>query len=344
MRAFRPIAPFLCLALVISCAREAPAPVIDVITGRTMGTTYQVSVHPGSMDVEKAREEIDSLLVALNQSVSTYLDSSLISKINDATDTTIWHPIDPRFLSIFEASESIYEATEGAFNPAVGPLVEAWGFGPDPAQSLSDRQVDSLRRLIDFRSFIVDREALTLRKRVAGARLDFSAIAKGYGVDLVGVYLESQGLDNYFVEIGGEVRSRGVHPAGRPWRLGIDRPDEQAILDERPLQAIFPIADHAIATSGNYRNFYEKDGEKYVHTINPETGYPEISSLLSVSVIAPTCTEADGYATALMVMGLERAKAFVAEKDELEAYFISGNEQGEFVETLSEGFPEKLDL
>jgi len=327
-----------------SCAQQQPTPPISQLTGRTMGTTYQVSIPFEVLDLPAAKQEIDQLLFDLNQSVSTYIDTSLISTINASLDTSALHPLDDTFLAIYKASEQIYHATAGIFNPAIGPLVEAYGFGSEEPQDVSSMQVDSLLALVNFESFVVNEEQKSLRKTTPGARLDFSAIAKGYGVDVVGTYLETNGVTNYFVEIGGEVRTRGQHPENRPWKLGIDVPDEDTAPSERPLQAIIPMGDNASATSGNYRNFYVRDGKKYVHTINPDTGLPEISTLLSVTVLADDCATADAYATAFMVMGLDKAQALVNQQDELEAYFISAGEKGEFVEIFTDGFPEKLEM
>ena len=309
-----------------------------------MGTTYQVSIPFEALNTVNAKADIDTLLVALNASVSTYIETSLISTINASTDTSTVHLLDDTFLSIYQASQLIFEATNGTFNPAIGPLVEAYGFGSADPQDISSTQVDSLLTLVQFESFIVDSEQKTLKKTIPGARLDFSAIAKGYGVDVVGQYLEDQGITSYFVEIGGEVRTRGQHPDNRPWKLGIDVPDENPAPNERPLQAIIPMGDDASATSGNYRNFYVKDGKKYVHTINPTTGQPEISSLLSVTVLTSECATADAYATAFMVLGLEKSLMTVNQNPNLEAYFISAGENGEFIETFSDGFPEKIEV
>lgn len=328
--------------ILISCSQQQ-SPAVSHLTGRTMGTSYQVSIPFEALDTATAQTEIDELLVALNQSVSTYIESSLISTINSSPDTSTVHILDDMFVAIYKASASIFEATNGAFNPAIGPLVQAYGFGSEEPQDLSAPVIDSLLALVNFESFSLNEELNTLKKTVPGTRLDFSAIAKGYGVDLVGEYLESNGVNNYFVEIGGEVRTRGLHPENRPWKLGIDVPDENPAPNARPLQAIIPMENDASATSGNYRNFYVKDGKKYVHTINPITGQPEISNLLSVTVLANDCATADAYATAFMVMGLDKAKAFADQSPELEAYFITIGEEGEFVETVTEGFPEKLE-
>ena len=203
-----------------------------------MGTTYQVSFVATDIDPASAKKEIDSLLVALNESVSTYIPTSLISTINASTDTSVVHSVDDFFVENFQEAVAIYKATGGAFNPAVGPLVEAYGFGSAEPQTLADEQVASLKALVDFESFSFDPENQTIKKGIPGSQIDFSALAKGYGVDLVGEYLQQQGVTNYFVEIGGEVRTRGLHPEDRPWRLGIDRPEENPAPDQRPLQAI----------------------------------------------------------------------------------------------------------
>lgn len=307
-----------------------------------MGTTYQVTIPNGELDLS-AQNSIDSLLVAINESMSTYIAHSLISRINDAAGTTERFELDTHFVTVFKKAREVYQQTDHAFNPALGPLIKAWGFDAELPRALSEAEVDSLMQMVDFDAFNLDPETGHLTKKRPGIALNFSAIAKGYGVDAVAEWLSSRGVSNYYVEIGGEVRTNGQNPAGRPWRIGIDRP-EATDGPSRTLQAIIPLGQHAMATSGNYRNFYLRDGVKYVHTINPATGYPEISTLLSATVLAPDCMTADAYATAFMVMGLERAKQFVEETAGLEAYFISSDEQGKYLEYFSPGFPEKLDI
>jgi len=309
--------------------------------GQTMGTTYHVSYgEPDSVaSPESIQVAIDSALVALNASVSTYIDSSIISVINASSDTTVWHPVDIHFSTIFVASKRIYTDTKGAFNPAIGPLVRAWGFGPVDTSSIPDSAaVDSLLALVDFESFELDSTLAFVRKSNPGANLDFSAIAKGYGVDVVAELLAAHGISDYFVEIGGEVRTQGQHPAGRPWKVGIEKPAVDA-MSEQETQEIVPMINRSMATSGNYRNYHEVEGRRYAHIIDPTTGYSRSSSLLSVSVIADNCMTADAYATAFMVMGEEGARAFVASRPGLEAFFILGTESGEFAETRSTGFP-----
>ncbi len=304
-----------------------------------MGTTYRVTfgVRPGGIVLSQA--DLEYALFDINQSLSTYLETSLISEINSSRDTSLAHRIDQHFLTVFEAAKEVYEATQGAFNPAVGPLVRAWGFGADEPRNPDSAQVAMLLTQSDFAAFHIDySERPVLHKRMAEAELDFSAIAKGYAVDEIGLLLESTGAVNYLVEIGGEVRARGRHPEDRTWRIGIEKPLEA----RRELQVVVELNDVSLASSGNYRNYYLRNGQKFVHIINPVTGYPEINSLLSVSVLAPDCMTADAYATAFMVMGLERALDFVELHGGPAAYFISGGEESAFETTASAGFSEIL--
>jgi len=331
----------LLLCLLVGCAEPTEHGGSEVLRfgGSTMGTSYQVIYGASSRaTVESDKASVEELLIEVNQSLSTYIESSLISRINSSTDTALWHPVDEHFATVFTRSEDIFEDTGGAFNPAVGPLVTAFGFGPDLMENVpSDSVIDSLLGLVDFESFLLIESNKALQKRNPGANLDFSAIAKGYGVDVISKFFEARGIKDYFIEIGGEVRTSGTHPEGRPWRVGIERPTENR-LAEQVTQAVVVLGDNAMATSGNYRNFYVRDGQKYVHTIDPATGYPKISSLLSASVVAQDCMTADAYATSFMVMGLDRAMALVESDSDLEAFFIVAGEDGEFVEHQSSGF------
>lgn len=303
---------------------QAPTPGPVTFQGQTMGTTYTVTYAAGP-DAESLQPDVDALLVDVNQSLSTYIDTALISRINAATDTSARHPVDAHFKAVFLSAKTIHADTDGAFNPALGPLIEAWGFGTQAASVLDSATVDSLRALSDFAAFVLIGD--TLQKRVPNARLDFSAIAKGYGVDEVGRLLETRGVQAYFVEIGGEVRTRGRHPEDRPWQVAIERPTP----DARAIQTVLALEDAGLATSGNYRNFYERDGVKYVHTINPYTGYARAGTLLSASVIAADCMTADAYATAFMVMGFEATRAFLEGRTDLEVYLIGGDPGGEYM-------------
>ena len=316
------------------CSTPSPSPLH--INGYTMGTTYQVTISGTSMDIAAVQTSIDSLLEMINLSMSTYIDSSLISRINASQDTSTRFTLDRHFIEVFEHSQAVHEATNGAFNPAVAPLIDAWGFGNEDPQELSDNEVAELLDQVDFSAFEILPGGL-LRKTNLKSQLNFSAIAKGYGVDALGLWLETQGIHNYFVEIGGDVRTRGQNPEGLAWRIGIDKP-EPAPVEQRTLQVVVQLGDVGMATSGNYRNYYERDGKKYVHTINPDTGYPEISNLLSVSVIAEDCMTADAFATAFMVLGVDQARDIVEKDPSLEALFIVADSSGEMVEIETTGW------
>ncbi|MEM8484125.1 MAG: FAD:protein FMN transferase [Bacteroidota bacterium] len=337
----------LSLVLFTGCTNDTPALPVDSLiqySGQTMGTTYNITA-VASHDVTTAPKKLklltDGWLIKVNESLSTYIDTSIISRINASSDTSVWHPVDVHFVTVFERAKAIHTSTAGAFNPALGPLITAWGFGADAPSTLTQQEVDALLRLTDFDAFIL--KDSTLKKLNPGAQVDFSAIAKGYGVDVVAALLERHNIKSYFVEIGGEVRTKGQHPENRPWRAGIDKPSfEQS--EVRELQAAITLGNQALATSGNYRNFYVRDGQKYVHTINPETGYPEESDLLSVSVIGPDCMTADAYATAFMVMGKDKAHQMAEAQADIEAYFITADGKGGFEEATTAGFPEAQSL
>ncbi len=304
-----------------------------------MGTTYMVTY--AGQEASSLHQATDSLLQVINASLSTYIEASLISQFNALQDIGSPFTLDDHFEYVYDHAVEISRATGGAFNPAIAPLINAWGFGADRRQDPANINVDSLLAISRYDNFSKNADG-QLSKSVAGAQLNFNAIAKGYGVDAVGELLEDAGIQDYFVEIGGEVRVRGLHPEGRTWRVGIDVPNDEPGL-ERAIQVAIELQDASMATSGNYRNFYVEHGKKYVHTINPETGHPETSSLLSASVIAKDCMTADAYATAFMVMGVEKALALAESTEGLEAYFISaGGEQGEFSESRTSGFPAPL--
>jgi FAD:protein FMN transferase len=326
--------PFIILA---SCA---PADQITELRGKTMGTTYQVVYAPTGGATQQEAKAVEQLLAEINQSMSTYSETSVISLINRSADTEAWHSIDTHFERVFRRSREIYEDTGGAFNPAVGPLVNAWGFGPDGPQELpGEATIQALLKVVSLEGFHFRDSPAALRKQTAGAQLDFNAIAPGYAVDAIGLLLEQWGTKNYFVEIGGEVRARGQHPEGRGWRVGIEKPVESP-GESRELQNALVLNDAGLATSGNYRNFRVQDGKSVAHILNPRTGYPALSPLLSVSVVADDAMTADAYATAFMVMGLDEALRFVEARERLEAYFIAKDAAGNIIEKRSSGFPQ----
>lgn len=296
--------------------------------GQTMGTSYTIKYL--QEERKDYQSEIDSILKVFNQSLSTYIPTSEISRFNEGTILKFELPF---FYPVLKRSYEIYKQTDGAFDPTVGPLVNAWGFGPDSTQMPVKSVVDSLLQFVNFDSVYFD--TISVCKLKAGIKLDFSAIAKGYGADVVADFLKRKGINDMMVEIGGEMVCQGRNQQGNIWRIGIDRPGETE--KGTPLQAIVQLDNMALATSGNYMNFYEKDGQRFSHTIDPKTGYPVVHSLLSASVFAQDCMTADAYATAFMVMGVEKAKALLERNEELDAYLIYSNDAGEVVTYATEG-------
>ena len=287
-------------------------PLVSNINGVTMGTIgYNVKVVGGSVDV---KPQIDSLLEAFNQSLSTYIQDSEISKFNKNSE--VENP-SRLFQHVLSESHWIYEQTHGAFDPTVGPLVKAWGFGPDKQIIEPDSAaIDSMLLLIGYEKLEFSKSQV---KKEAKVTLDFSAIAKGQAVDEIGQFLEGRGITNYMVEIGGEVRCRGLNQNDTTWMIGIQDP-RIAKVDTKA--AVVAVDNRSVATSGNYRNYYEKDGKIRAHIVDPITGYTAKHDLLSVTVLHANCMTADAYATAFMVMGLEKSIAHVEGDPELEALFV----------------------
>lgn len=295
--------------------------------GETMGTYYSIIyIDPKREDLQAT---IEGIFDAFDFSVSTYNPKSIISHFNQNKEQQKTE-IDPNFAAVFQRSKEIYALTDGYFDPTVMPLVNYWGFGVNKDKpDLDSSKVNALKALVDFPSLeVVNEEGLyQLTRSKNGVELDFSAIAKGYGVDLIGQFLADKGLTDYFVEIGGEVVTKGKNPRGEWWTVGINKPVENAVENE--IEEIVQLKNQAIATSGNYLQFYEKDGQKFVHTISPKTGYTVPSNLLSITVFAQDCMTADAIATACMVMGYEKAKQFIEGQEELEALLIYSTETGE---------------
>lgn len=296
---------------------------VKTLQGNALGTTYSIKYF--SEDEEVTPVEIDSLLKVINTSMSTYIQSSDISKINSGDPSIV---VDDHFKHVFEVSKTIYKATDGYFDPSVGILVNAYGFGPGGyAENVSEHDIDSLYQYIGFdKTQITDENKV--RSKASNIFLDFNAIAKGYTVDVFGDYLKSKGSDNYLVEIGGEVRVLGQNlDNDSAWKVGIEMPLEDGT---RELKYGVNIYDEAIATSGNYRKFRvdQETGIKYVHTINPKTGRSQKTDVLSASVTAETCAEADAYATAFMAMGFENSLNFLKSQDRLKVVLIYSDSKG----------------
>ena len=326
---------FLFLFLVLFSCKEKKT-VIANFTGYTQGTTYSI-VYDNNKNIkpEDLKLKVEKIFHDFDMSLSLYKDSSIISRINRNEEVVP----DYFFTEVFAKSAKISEMTDGAFDITVGPLVKAWGFGPDDHKNFSEAKRDSLLKLVgmDKVSLINGR----LIKSDPGICLDVNAIAQGYSVDVICRFFDSLGILNYLVEIGGEVRAKGTKE-GAYWRIGIDKPVDNNMSPGETLQAIIRISDKALATSGNYRKFYVENGVKYSHTIDPKTGYPAMNKLLSATIIADECSTADGIATACMVMGKDWAIDFINRNRQFSAYLVFSDDEGNYKTWISEGLREYI--
>lgn len=286
------------LLMLVSCAQKEYRQNSNFVFGTIYNITYQSD--------KDLQQEIEAELMKVDGEFSMFNPQSTVARINSG-DSTVERS--EMFNEIYQLAQTVSRETDGAFDITVAPLVNAWGFGFKHEQLPTPEQVDSLLRLRN--------------------QMDFSAIAKGYGCDVVARLLESHGIHNYMVEIGGEVVVSGVNAKGDDWHIGITKPTDDSLTVEGEMQTVLRITDRAMATSGNYRNFYYQGGRKYAHTIDPRTGYPVQHSLLSATVLAENCATADAYATSFMVLGVEGAKAVLARHPELMAYLIYTDEKGQ---------------
>ena len=305
------------ISLFFSCN----SPKLKTLQGNAIGTTYTIKYLSGKAISFEVK--IDSLIKAVNKSTSTYISTSNISKINRGDTTVV---VDAIFEEVFQKSAKIYKETQGVFDPTIGVLVNAWGFGPEKSiQNLDSLTVKSLLKFVGFNK--VQLKNKKVYKQHPKIYFDFNAIGKGYLVDIIGRLFEEKNITNYMVEIGGEIRARGVNNKNSPWKIAVENPNTDYT---RSFAKIIELDNESIATSGNYRKYrITNSGKKYVHTINTKTGYATESNLLSASVISKTdCADVDGYATAFMAMGLEKTKLFLQEHPELKAFLIYANDKG----------------
>ena len=305
--------------------------------GEIMGTTYSVVVPETGL--ENLGDSIQQFLELLNNQVSTYVGDSEISQLNRSDSCQEFDKnVSRYFLDVFKASKIIYDRTQGYFDPTIGPLVDYWGFGVQKRkiEEIDKKLVEEKKALVNFSDIdIFDLETTKICKKL-GQQLNFNAIAKGYAVDKLVEYLIAQNLAYALVEIGGETRAYDLKSNGEPWTIGINRPEPGASV--RDVIEYLSLTDVSIATSGDYRIFYESDGRKFVHIINPFTGYPEESPLVSVTVIHKECMIADGYATGLMVAGLEEGMRIANSVKDIEAYFIYFGNDGNYHFESTDGF------
>lgn len=296
------------------------------------GTTFTVSYQCDS----DMNQSIKAELMKVDASLSPFNKASIITAINNNEDVTP----DKMFMDVFQLAMDVSRETNGAFDITVAPLVNAWGFGFKSGEKPTARQVDSLRQIIGYQKVsLVDGKIRKLDPRMM---LDCSAIAKGYGTDVVANFLRSRGVKNFMVEIGGEIVTCGVNPSRVPWKVGVIKPTDDSLNVSHEVQTVLNVTDIAMATSGNYRRFYYKDGKKFAHTIDPATGYPVQHNILSATVLAKTCATADAYATSFMVLGLDGARKVLERHPELMAYFIYDDGQGNNAVWFSPSLKDKI--
>ncbi len=327
---------FIVIILLVSCAKETEQ--AKRFSGEALGTTYSVQFFSeNDLNFEKA---MDSIIDEINTSMSTYTTKSDISRINRG-DSTV--KVDEHFRKVFKASEKIFKESNGFFDPTVGVLVNAYGFGPEKRlKEIDSVTLDSLNALVGFDKLTLNADN-TIGKENPLIYLDFNAIAKGYAIDVIAEYLEKNEVENYLIELGGELRARGNNLTNSSeWIVGIDDPLQME--GNRSLYAKLKLENTAMATSGNYRKYRvdSLSGERYVHTVNPLTGKAEKSNLLSTSVLAENCMLADGYATAFMALGLERSKEMLNHLNGVEVYMIYSAENGDVEVFSSQGFEKQL--
>lgn len=321
---YRYVTVILCSLLLLACQ-----PVKDpqwALQGNTMGTTYHIKlVVPEQSELTEAQlqKKIDQLLIDVNHAMSTYQPDSELSRFNQLTDHQVV-TLSQATRTVIEESIRLYHMTDGALDITVGPLVNLWGFGPKarPHTIPSDEVIEQTRLQTGVQHIQLSDEGIS--KAIPDLYIDLSSIAKGYGVDAVADLLEKQGVRDYLVEIGGEMRLSGHKADGSDWRVAIEKPESM----DRAVQQIISIGDNGIATSGDYRNYYEENGVRYSHTIDPQTGKPIQHKLVSVTVVTPSCMTADGLATAINVMGFEKGKAFALEHNL--AVLLINRQDGQF--------------
>lgn len=298
-------------------------------SGYTQGTTWQVKFQ-GSESI--TQKDIENILYEVDTNFSIYNKNSLISKINN----NLPHLTGYHFDTLFLLSSYVTKQTNGYFDITVGPLVKYWGFGPPGSGSRDSSGVDSLLRICGMDK--VKLEGSRIVKSHPAVYIDMNAIAQGYSVDMVADFLEAKNIENYLVEIGGEVRAKGINAKGKPWQVGIDVPVTGSNESNRELQEVVSVSGFSLATSGSYRKFIMKDGLMFSHTIDPHTGYPSHHNLLSVTITAGSCAESDAVATAVMAMGMENGKEFLHKNPLYQAYFIYSDSAGNYAVWMTEGF------
>ncbi len=324
--------PLCFLIILFAGCDQTSQPKLVENSGYAQGSTYQIKYLTSKN--QNFAEEIEVIFQEIDQSMSTYVPTSLISGVNKSG---VWVEVDDRFLEVLNRSIEIAEETSGDFDPTVGSLVAIWGFGFEEVRRDVDTEIiEEVKSKTGYASIQINGNKVMIPE---GFSLDFNALAQGYTVDVIAEYLENSGIQNYMVEVGGEVRTLGVNEKGNIWTIGVDKPQNEIDREDR-FQFILELKDAGLATSGNYRKYWvdEKTGNKYSHTINPHSGTPALNRLLSASIITNNTMDADAYATVCMVKGLEDCKAFLESKDELEGYLVYTNDTGAWEVYTTPGF------
>jgi thiamine biosynthesis lipoprotein len=315
----------MCLSLT-ACDIGKESREVTPLTGSVMGTQYLIKVIdlPEDLTLVRLDEDVNRLLQGVDAKMSTYRDDSELSRFN-AAKTTEWVPVSDELIDVVDHARQVSELTDGAFDITVGPLVNLWGFGPDqrPDRVPTDKQIATAKTRLGYQQVHTRRQPPALKKDRDDIYLDLSALAKGYAVDQVADYLEKLGITDYMVEVGGELRLKGRNENGTPWRIAVERPTP----GDRDVYSIMELEDMGVATSGDYRNYFEQDGKRYSHTIDPRTGRPIDHTLASITVIADTSMHADALATALMVVGPDEGDR-LAKQHGIAAYFIVKSSEG----------------
>lgn len=326
-----PFLLFLIIGTVVIVRQQRSTP-YQHDEGQVFGTFYHITYQNDS----SLNNEILAELAKVDDALSMFNKKSIISRINNGEDVET----NEMFDTVFNLAESIADNTDGAFDITVAPLVNAWGFGFKTGNPPTKATIDSLRSVVGYKK--VKLKNKHIHKTDPRVMLDCSAIAKGYGCDVVAALLRRHGIDNYLVEIGGEVVAQGISEKRLPWKIGVTKPTDDSLAVDKELQTVLNVKNMAMATSGNYRNFYYKNGKKYAHTIDPKTGYPVQHNILSATVLAKHCAEADAYATSFMVMGLDKAKQVLEKHTELMAYLIYADHKGNMQVWYSPSMKDKI--
>lgn len=301
--------------------------------GKVFGTYYHITYSYS----HSIQQEIDKRLAMVDASLSPFNKRSIITAVNQNRDVRV----DSMFRYVFNLAHEVSGNTNGAFDITVAPLVNAWGFGFEKKDSVNSDQIRSLLQSVGYRKVSLSQSGRVMKQNPA-TKLDCSAIAKGYGCDVVAGLFDELGIKNYLIEIGGEIVAKGENAKQQKWSIGINRPVDDSLMVDNKVAAVLELTDCGLATSGNYRRFYYKNGKRYAHTIDPRTGYPVQHTLLSSTVIAKNCATADAYATAFMVLGIDSAKIVLANHPELEAYFIYSDSKGGYGVWMSQKLSEQM--